>query len=150
MNYSVVSEKRHHIIGIACKTVNFGPNAMQGISELWGRFYGENVLSQIPNRSSDDIIALYCDYEGDYTKPYLLVIGCAVSSIDQVPEGMVARSLPASNYARFTATGEMPKGIIETWLAIWQADLPRTYTGDFQIHRQGAPEVQILVAIKER
>ncbi len=31
--------------------------------------------------------------EGDYTQPYSLVIGCPVSSLDAVPEGMVAKMI---------------------------------------------------------
>ena len=34
------------------------------------KFFSENTLAKIPNKISGEVLALYTDYEGDYTKPY--------------------------------------------------------------------------------
>lgn len=152
-NFEVIHKPRMMVIGIACRTSN-DPNAgPQDIPRLWQRFYSEDVLSKIPNKASEDVIALYCDYEGDHTKPYSCVIGCPVSSLDQIPPGLVGKVVPASTFALFHAVGEFPKSLIETWGAIWQSDLKRTYIGDYEVYGQkfaSSKEVDVLVAIAEQ
>lgn len=110
---------------------------------------------RIPNKISDEVVALYCDYESDYTAPYSLVIGCPVSSIDAIPEGLVAKTIPASSYAVFRTVGEYPESLIETWGNIWKlSELERTYTGDFELYGDkflsGSPkELEVYIAIPE-
>jgi predicted transcriptional regulator YdeE len=153
-NYTVVEKPEMLLVGIECRTSNAPGAAMNDIPALWGRFYGENIMSKIDNRMSDEVIALYCDYEGDYTQPYSLVIGCAVSTVDQIPEGFVAKHVPGGTYAAYRAIGEHPKTLIETWGQIWQTDLPRTYTGDYEVYGKkfisGSPqEVEVFIAIDD-
>ncbi len=152
-SHEVVQKPALLVIGIDCRTSNAPEAGPQDIPKLWGRFYGEDIISRIPNKTSHEVIALYCDYEGDYTHPYSIVIGCPVSSIDTIPEGMVAKTLPASSYAVFRAIGEHPKALIETWGNIWQQpSLKRTYTGDFELYGDkfvsGSPkEVEVFIAM---
>lgn len=151
-SYEVVQKPPTLIIGIDCRTSN-APEAGPQDIPMWGRFYGEDIVSRIPNKTSDEVIALYCDYEGDYTQPYSVVIGCPVSSIETIPEGMVAKTIPASYYAVFRAIGEHPKALIETWGNIWQQpNLERTYTSDFELYGNkfvsGSPkEVEVYIGV---
>lgn len=140
------------MIGIECRTSNSSEEGPYDIPQLWNRFYSEDIISKIPNKVSSEVVALYCDYEGDYTKPYSLIIGCAVTSLFIVPEGMVAKMIPGGFYALFTAIGEYPACLIETWGAIWQIDLKRTYTGDYELYgdrftSRVPKEVDIFIAI---
>jgi predicted transcriptional regulator YdeE len=135
-----------YIMGIALRTRN-GEEAMRDIPPHWQRFYEEQIFEKIPHKRSGDIIALYCDYESDYTQPYTLVIGCEVTSAVEVPQGMVVKQLPTSVYAVYNVVGPLPQSLIETWQTIWKSDLKRTYTGDFQVHRP-SKEVDVFVAIK--
>jgi predicted transcriptional regulator YdeE len=139
------------IIGIEIRTSN--AEAMNTIGSHWNKFFSEGIKDKIPNKVSEEIIALYCDYEGDYTKPYNFVIGCKVSRIDNIPSGMVSKKIPASKFAVFTAKGKMPDCIIETWKQIWGMDIERTYTGDYEVYDERASnpassEVDIYVAVK--
>lgn len=34
-----------------------------------------------------------------YTQPYSLLIGCQVSSMDDIPQDMVAKTIPSGSYA---------------------------------------------------
>lgn len=154
-NHETVQKPAISIIGIVCRTSNAQEAGPQDIPKLWERFYKEDISNRIPNKASSEVIALYCDYEGDYTAPYSVVIGCPVNSIDIVPEGMVAKTIPSSSYAVFRAVGEHPKALIETWGNIWkQSDLKRTYTGDFELYGDkfstGSPkELQVFIAVRD-
>lgn len=151
--YTVIQKPTMMVIGITCRTSNAPEAGPIDIANLWGQFYSEEILKKIPNQASPEIIALYCDYEGDFTQPYSVVIGCAVSSTDDIPEGMVAKILPESRYALFHAVGDFPKSLIDTWGKIWQTSLNRTYTGDFEVYGQkfisSPQEVEIYIAVEE-
>lgn len=152
MDYSIAEKPQTLIVGIACRTSNAPEAAPVDIPELWARFYGEDILSRIENKASDEVFALYCDYEGDFTKPYSLVIGCPVKSIGKLADGLVAKTIPGGSYALFKAVGEHPKALIDTWGAIWQTGLKRSYTGDFEVYGRGfsntPPEVNVWIAIE--
>ena len=151
-NYTIIHKLPINIVGIECRTSNSPEDGPVDIPQLWGRFYSEDIISKIPNKIANEVIALYCDYESDYTQPYSLVIGCAVSSLDNIPEGMVAKTIPAGSYAVFNAIGEYPTRLMETWGIIWQTELKRTYTGDYEFYGEkftGSPkEVEVYIAIE--
>lgn len=118
------------------------------------RFFKEDILLKIPNKINGDILALYTDYEGDYTQPYSWILGCEVSTLDEVPLGLVGKTIPASKYAVFTTEGEFPKGLVMVWKDIWQSNLPRSYTADFEVYSQDFdprqnPEVKVYIAVEE-
>lgn len=152
--FTVVEKPSIIVMGIECRTSNSPEAAPHDIPKLWEKFYTENIINQISYKNSDEVIALYCDYEGDYTKPYSLVIGCPVSSSSVIPGGMVAKIIPAGSYAVFSAIGEHPKTLIETWGHVWQQiDLKRTYTGDYEIYGEkfhsGSTQVDVYIAIEK-
>lgn len=141
------------IVGISCRTMNDPKAAPVDIPKLWQRFYSENIPLQIPNRASDEVIALYCDYEKDHTKPYTVVIGCPVKSVESMPDGMVVKIIPEGTYTKFSAVGEQPKALIETWGEIWKTPLLRTYTGDYEVYgesfaKEKKKEVQVYIAVE--
>jgi len=154
-NYTVVEKPEIFLVGIDCRTSNDAGAAMNDIPALWERFYSENIIGQIPDKVSEEVIALYCDYEGDHTKPYSVVIGCPVTVLDGVPEGLVAKQIPGGTYAAYRAIGEHPQTLIETWGQIWRTDLPRTYTGDYEVYGEkftsnSPQEVEVFIAIENR
>ncbi len=154
--YEVIQKPAIQVIGIECRTSNKPDAGPHDIPKLWGRFYSEDIIGQIPNKISQEVIALYCDYEGDYTQPYSVVIGCPVSSIDTVPKGMVAKTITASSYALFRSIGEYPESLVKTWENIWnRTDLKRTYSGDFELYGDkfvsGSPkELEVFIAISDK
>lgn len=143
-------QKERLFIGLELRTNNEECSlAMPAHKE---RFFKENTLSKIPNKINGNILALYTDYEGDYTKPYSWILGCEVSSLDQVPEGLVGKIIPESRYAVFTTQGEFPQGLIAVWQEVWKLDLARSYTSDFEVYRsdfdpQRNPEVKVYIAL---
>jgi len=151
MQVNLEKQAKKFIIGIELRTNN--QEASATIPAHWQRFYKENILSQIPNKRSGDIYALYTDYEGDYTKPYSCILGCEVACLDVVPAGFVGKAIPESKYAVYTTRGGFPKGLIEAWQAIWKSSHKRSYTTDFEFYRsdfnpQEKPEVKVYIALE--
>ena len=160
MQNTSISLPLYSLIGISLRTSNADPNVMQDIGTHWQRFYSEKIMDKIPNKADGNgagvatsILALYTDYEGDFMKPYSLILGCRVSSIDDVPNGMIAKSIPAMNYSLFTAKGKMPDCIMQTWQQIWKSDIKRAYKFDFEVygeksHNPENAEVEIYISVK--
>lgn len=152
MKYSVKHLEKKFFIGFELRTNNEECSyAMPAHKE---RFFKENIPAKIPNRINGDILALYTDYEGDYTKPYSWILGCEVSSLENVPDGLVGKIIPESKYAVFTTKGGFPQGLIDVWQAVWKLNLPRSYTSDFEIYRsdfnpQRNPEVKVCIAVSD-
>jgi predicted transcriptional regulator YdeE len=148
-----ITKEAFKIIGIEIKTSN--QKAMQDIPQLWNRFYAEDIKNKILNKSSEDVFAVYTEYEGDHTKPYSYILGCAVGSLDSIPDGMIGITIPSSKYEIFTAIGKMPDKVVETWQDIWhpEVDAKRTYKTDFEVYgeKYGNPEnseVEIYIGVK--
>ena len=153
MTIKSTTRSSFHVIGIKVKTSN--EKAMLDIPQLWNQFFSENTQNQIPNKKFEDIFAIYTDYEGDYTQPYSYVLGCSVTSLEEIPDGMIGMSIPTTNYDIYTAKGKMPDSIAETWKTIWKKDndSKRAYRTDFEIYGQRYgdlenSEVQIYIGIK--
>lgn len=152
------------IIGISVRTSNqenlstsvgaVGQAAID-IPALWNQFISENVLENIPNKIDAEIYSIYTNYEGDHTEPYDTILGCKVSSLDNIPEGMIGKAFEGGKVAKFTAKGNLEDNIVyKAWLDIWNVDLDRTYTADFEVYGaksmdRANAEVDIFIAIKE-
>jgi len=142
------------IIGISVRTTNENEQSAKDIPAIWNRLLSEEILSKIPNKVSNDIVCVYTDYEKDHTKPYTTILGAIVSNLDLVPEGMTGKTIEGINYEKFTAKGNLAEGIvINEWIKIWNSDLKRTFTSDFEIYGENAQnpenaEVDIFIAIK--
>lgn len=124
------------IIGISTRTTNKDHQSKEDLGRLWERFFAENIMDKVPNKSSSDIISIYTDYKSDFTDEYTTIIGLPVSTLDHIPEGLIGREFQADNFQKITAKGAMPKAVLETWMGIWQRDkeLDRKYTYDFEVY----------------
>lgn len=144
------------VIGISVRTSNNNGENIKDVGALWQKFMSENLSTKIPNKISNEIYSIYTEYDGDYTLPYTTILGCKVSTLDNIPDGMVGKSFGIGNYTKFTAAGNLMDGIIaKKWQKIWQTDneLNRAYTQDFEVYddRSINPEsavIDIFVAVK--
>ena len=134
-----------HVIGVPIRTSP--QNAMVEIGSLWERFMQEQVGEDIPNRIGDEYVVLYTDYEGDYTKPYTCILGHKVANLDTIPEGMVGREIESADYQVYSAKGEMPHALIDTWQKIWKTPADRAYKTDFEIYKDPTT-VDVYVGIQ--
>lgn len=133
MNHQTLEQ--FYVIGIATRTCNQNGQAAVDIEALWVKFWNEKIQEQIPNSISEDIYAVYTDYESDFNHPYTTIIGLQVSTLSDVPEGFVGIEIEKTNYQKFVSKGKMPEAVAKTWFEIWADDtLKRTYKADFTVH----------------
>ena len=144
------------IIGISTGTTNENGKSTKDLGKLWGRFYSENIISQIPNKESDEIYSIYTDYETDFKGKYTSIIGLKVNSLNCIPNGLIGREFKGGGYIKFVAKGEMPNAVMEVWKEIWIKDkeLNRKYSADFEVYGAKSQcgknsEVEIYIAIEK-
>lgn len=68
---------------------------------------------------------------------------------------MIGREFSATKFQKFTAKGEMPNAVMQTWKTIWEQDevLNRAYQYDFEVYGEKSQngnesEVEIFVSVK--
>ena len=132
MNYTLVTKPAFDFVGIQIRTDN--TRCQQDMSALWQKFFVENIAEQIPHKIDTDVLAVYSDYEGDYTKPYSYTVGCRVSKVDTLPPFLISKKIPQAHYAVFAAKGIYPQIMGQVWGDIWKTDLKRTYQADFELY----------------
>lgn len=143
-----------NIAGISIVTSNADSKATEDINALWQRFFEEDMLHKIENRTENAVYAAYSDYEGDHTKPYRFTLGCKIDGAgEDLPAGLHKIHIPCGSYAIFAARGEQPQSLLQTWEGVWKSDLPRTYGVDFEIYgprffEEGLHEVLVCVGVK--
>ena len=133
MNNQVI--QKFNVIGISIRTTNQNGQSVKDIETLWSKFWGEEIQKQIPNKASNDIYAVYTEYETDVNGPYTTIIGLPVNSLEDIPEGFVGITIEKAKYQKFVSKGKMPEAVFNTWMEIWQnKNLNRAYKADFTIH----------------
>ena len=143
------------VIGIAVRTTNENGQSAQDIGQLWGKFMSEQIADKIPNKLDGNVFSIYTNYQGDHMQPYDTILGCKVSSLEDIPVGMVGQAFDGGTYGKFVSKGDLTKGVVfGTWTDIWQKDLNRVFTADFEIYGEKAQnpidaEVDVLVALSE-
>lgn len=83
-----ISTKNFKLIGIKLghKTTNENKQSSTDCGFLWQKFEKEKIFDLIPNKVSNEIYAVYFDYEKDETKPFSYFIGCKVDNILKFPK----------------------------------------------------------------
>ena len=142
-------------VGIEVRTNNtleMDPSKAK-IPGLWGRFFQEGIPGKIPNKKPKSVpLGVYTDYEDDHLGPYSLVAGVEAIDLNSTPNGMRGLTIPAGKYLVFTAVGQMPQALIDTWIYIWKyfsggSGYARAYTTDFERY-DGGEKVEIHIAVK--
>jgi len=149
-----VTIKEFTVIGISVRTTNENGQSAKDIGALWNKFMSEGISDKIPNKIDSTIYSIYTEYESDHTKSYTTILGCKVENADTIPNGMIAKTFKGGNYAKFVSKGDLTKGVVyEEWSKIWNTDLDRLYSADFEVYGEKAQnptnaEVEIFVATK--
>ena len=95
MEPRVVEQPEFSVIGIQVRTSNAKEVTGGGaIPKQWERFFKEGIADKIPNKVDSTIYAVYTNYASDYNGEYDFIIGMKVSSVSDVPPGMVAKKVP--------------------------------------------------------
>ncbi|MEL6537562.1 MAG: GyrI-like domain-containing protein [Bacteroidota bacterium] len=148
-----VEIKPFQVVGISVRTTNANGQSAQDIGALWQRFLTEGIHQKLTNKTDHEILCIYTNYEGDHTLPYDTFLGCRVSSLEDVPEGLEGRAFEGGAYTKVEAKGNLNEGVVyDAWVDIWSRDMNRAFTADFEVYGEKAQnredaEVEIFVGI---
>jgi predicted transcriptional regulator YdeE len=147
-NFRLIGLKLPH------KTTNENNQSSKDCGNLWQQFESDNVFDRILEKLSKEIYAVYFDYEKDEKQPYSYFIGCKVPDNIPIPTGLEELVIPTQNYKNFVAKGKMTACITETWKEIWNSNLKRSFTFDFEIYNERSQdwsnaEVDIYISTRE-
>jgi predicted transcriptional regulator YdeE len=153
MNEIAIQEFKLIGLGLKTKTTNENGQSAIDCGTLWQQFEAGNYAAKIQKKLTNQIFAVYHNYEGDYTKPFSYFIGCKVDRDAEVPEGMSSLIIPGQQYQQFIAKGIMPDCVADKWKELWGADMSRAYKADFEIYDEKSrdwknAEVDIFISVK--
>ena len=134
MDARIVRRARMLVIGLEARVR--GP---EGEDELWRVFNREAVALRTPNaRAPLAILAIRFAVDGE---GYGFLLGVQVSSLAEIPEGLVGREWPAADYAVLSSCrGPVRDVRREIWdraaaLATIEGKA-RSFANDFEVHDQ--------------
>lgn len=138
-----------HVIGLALRTSN--QEAFETIPPHWQRFTADGVLARIPGRLSDEVYAVYTDFEHaglNNQGLYTLILGARVAPGTPVPPGLAAAVVPAARRAVFPVDQGRFDLVGAAWQAVWaRHDLKKTYIAEYERYRaDGTIEICVGIA----
>lgn len=151
MDYEVVNLEEKKVIGVTARTKNSDADMPAIIGGLWNSFYQEGIYSQITNKQNDKALGIYSDYSSDMNGEYSVTVACEVSNVDVIPTNAVSKVISAGKYAKFIVHGHMQHAVAAFWGELWQMDLDRSYTYDFEEYQDCSmedAEIHIYISIK--
>lgn len=124
------------LIGLKLNGKTTNKNGQSGVDcgNLWQQFERENFADRIPGKLSDEVYAVYFDYQGDHTQPFSYFIGCKVKMDTEPPEGTDSLVVPSGNFIKVIAKGTMPDCVAGSWKHIWDSQIDRAYSYDFEVY----------------
>ncbi len=137
MKYEIVELEEKIVEGIAIKTSNQDAKSIQDIGETWQKLFVNGIYEKIQNKVNNKTIGLYTEYEGDFTKPYTFVAGAEVSVKTEN-----CKIIEKGKYAKFIITGDVQNSVGQAWQEIWNMDLKRKYTCDFEEYQNNSEDMQ--------
>ena len=146
MKYEVVELNEKKVVGVSAVTSNSAPDMSAVIGGLWTKLYQGGVSEKIKNRVNEYAIGLYSDYSGDN---YMITVGNEVSAVEN--DGLAVKIIPAGRYAKFSVHGNMVTDVVKAWGEIWNMDLGRSFTADFEEYLNSDFEnadIDIYVSLK--
>jgi predicted transcriptional regulator YdeE len=132
------------VIGVSVRTDNRKEAGGNGeIPSMWGRAMQDGTFDRIPNRADSNIVAVYTDYASDQNGEYTYILGARVTSVDKVPDGFVAVTIPAGKYAIVqTDKGALPDVMPKVWRHIYAMSAKelggdRAFKVDYEVYPAG-------------
>lgn len=146
MTYEIVHLEEKRIAGITARTSNHDCNVGEVIGGLWQKFH-TGIFESIEGKVTGCAIGLYSDYDSDMNGPYDMTVGAEIFNSDSA-----TKIIPAGRYAKFVVRGHMQEACINFWTQLWQMDLERAFTSDFEEYQPGGTmedaEIHMYIALK--
>ncbi|AFA47227.1 GyrI-like domain-containing protein [Acetobacterium woodii] len=151
MKYQVVELKEKKVVGITARTSNQDQNMGAIIGGLWQQFYEQGIYQAIPSKVNACSIGMYSNYQDREKDAYDVTVCCEVSTLEQLPAGVVGKTVEAGKYAKFVVKGNTHEVIADFWTKLWAMDLDRKYSCDFEEYQPGGDmenaEIHIYLAL---
>ncbi|MFA5556170.1 MAG: GyrI-like domain-containing protein [Flavobacteriaceae bacterium] len=130
--------KGFKLIGLKLKgkTKNENGQSTKDCGQLWQQFESHKIAELIPNKISNEVYAVYYDYESDESGLFSYFIGCKVTENTHKPEDLDEIIIPEQHYHKEVAKGQMTGCIIDAWKKIWSSDINRKFEFDFEVYDQ--------------
>jgi predicted transcriptional regulator YdeE len=142
-------EAPFYVAGWQVRTNNADEMSGNGkIGALWQRIMSQNLAVQIPNRTDGALIVVYSNYASDEKGEYDYLVGARVSSVENLPAGMIWKKVEPGAYAVIlTDKGQMPGVLQYAWARIWKmtpAELGarRAFVTDYEIYDDRSANMQ--------
>jgi predicted transcriptional regulator YdeE len=153
MNTVELEEAKLVGLALKAKTTNINEQSNIDCGNLWQEFEKGKYAEIIPNKLTDEILAVYHQYEGDHTKPFSYFIGCKVKAGTKVPPGLETLTIAKGTYQKIDAKGKMPDCVINAWKEVWFSDIPRSYKMDFEVYDERSKdwnnaEVEVYLSVE--
>ncbi|PIQ30707.1 MAG: AraC family transcriptional regulator [Bacteroidetes bacterium CG18_big_fil_WC_8_21_14_2_50_41_14] len=133
-----IKKDNFKLVGIKLENKTTNENNQSGLDcgNLWQKFETEKIFDLIPDKLSNEIYAVYYDYEKDETKPFSYFIGCMVDEKAIPPGELNELFVPSQNYVKVIAKGVMTGCITEAWEKIWNSNTNRKFGFDFEVYNE--------------
>ncbi len=137
------------LVGIEIRTNNTNEFSSNGkIPKLWERFFSEEINKNAKDKTSENIYAVYSNYESDHTGEYNYFIGFEVKDVKSYlnNDKFIIKEIKQGKYSVvITDKGSLQKVILAAWKKIWKmssSDLggKRLYKTDYEIYTQNATD----------
>jgi len=145
-----VQVERKTITGLKVRTKNEDEmnHKRAQIGALWQNFF-ENIMPS-PGETPPPLYGVYSNYESDAHGEFDVLVGAEEVEKSEGRESIV---LQEGRYLCFTAKGELPQAVIETWSEVWayfadeNCKEKRVYKTDFEKYIS-QDEAEIYIGIK--
>jgi predicted transcriptional regulator YdeE len=143
VNFETRTERGFTAMGIFTRTSNANP---EKIGDLWRKFHAAEDFKLIEARMDDMVYCIYCEYEGDWTQAFTVVLGCKVDPGAEVPEGMKTVTVEPGEFAVFPVAFDGPIPAARKWQTIWETPLKRRYQADYDRYGFGTLDIHVGIA----
>lgn len=138
-----------YIVGISTITSNEEAFKSNTIGKLWDEFAKSPIKEKLDTLSSNNVYAVYSDYENDHTGKYKITIGYAINETKNIPSQYSVMTIPSGKYQQFKPKSLSTEHLVETWQTIWKTNpelLQRNYKADFEEYND--KDVSIYIGVK--
>jgi predicted transcriptional regulator YdeE len=144
-----INEKR--ISGLSVRTTNANEmNPTTGKIGLLWKDFDEKVA--VDYKNGNRVYGVYSNYESDEKGEFSILAGTDQSEVKSTCE-LETIVIKSGKYLVFSAKGDIPKIVIDTWMKIWEyfaqkdTEYERLYTTDFEYY-VNQNEIEIYIAVK--
>ena len=157
MEPKIVAKKAFDVIGVELATTTTDGRNFSEIPAFWDKYLQAKTEEKIPNKADPMVSYGICaDFKEDGNFKYLIAF--EATSLKDIPEGLVGRTIPAAKYAIFTAKGklsdciqDMMKYIYREWFpksGKERADSPDLEAYDVRRMSKGSWEIDLYIPIE--